>query len=51
MKSKRLTLTHYIFIGFFLGIAAGWIFGEGILPVAEPLAEIFLRLLRRTSVL
>lgn len=43
---RRLSLTHYIFIGFFLGILAGWIFGESILPVAEPLAEIFLRLLR-----
>ena len=43
---KRLTLTQYIFIGFFLGIAAGWLFGEGILPVAEILADIFLRLLR-----
>ena len=43
---KRLTLTHYIFIGFFLGIIAGWVFGEGISPIAEPLAEIFLRLLR-----
>ena len=46
MSLKKLTLTHYIFFGFFLGIAAGWIFGEGILPIAEPLAEIFLRLLR-----
>ena len=46
MKRKRLNLTQYIFIGFFLGIIAGWIFGEGITPVAEPLAEIFLRLLR-----
>lgn len=43
---KKLTLTHYIFIGFFLGIIAGWVFGEGITPIAEPLAEIFLRLLR-----
>jgi Na+/H+-dicarboxylate symporter len=43
---RRLTLTHYIFIGFFLGILAGWLLGEGILPIAEPLAEIFLRLLR-----
>jgi proton glutamate symport protein len=43
---KKLTLTHYIFIGFFLGILAGWVFGEGITPLAEPLAEIFLRLLR-----
>jgi proton glutamate symport protein len=46
MSLKKLTLTHYIFFGFFLGIAAGWFFGEGILPIAEPLAEIFLRLLR-----
>lgn len=43
---NKLTLTHYIFIGFFLGIIAGWVFGEGIAPIAEPLAEVFLRLLR-----
>jgi len=46
MKPKRLTLTHYIFVGFFLGILAGQLLGEGVLPVADPLAEIFLRLLR-----
>lgn len=46
MILKKLSLTHYIFIGFFLGIFAGWIFGENILPIAEPLAKIFLRLLR-----
>jgi proton glutamate symport protein len=46
MKKNKISLTHYIFIGFFLGIVAGWIFGEGIIPFAEPLAEIFLRLLR-----
>jgi proton glutamate symport protein len=46
MKRKKLSLTHYIFIGFFLGIIAGWILGESILPFADPLAEIFLRLLR-----
>jgi proton glutamate symport protein len=46
VKLKKLSLTHYIFIGFFLGICAGWTIGEGILPVADPLAEIFLRLLR-----
>ena len=43
---KKLSLTHYIFIGFFLRIIAGLVFGEGISPIAEPLAEIFLRLLR-----
>ena len=46
MKIKKLTLTHYIFIGFFLGIAAGWVFGEGIVVFAQPMADIFLRLLR-----
>lgn len=46
MKKNKLSLTHYIFIGFFLGIVTGWIFGEGVIPFAEPLAEIFLRLLR-----
>ena len=30
----------------FFGTLAGWIVGESILPIAEPLAEIFLRLLR-----
>jgi len=43
---KRYRLTIWIFIGFFLGIAAGFIFGKPIIPVAEPLSQIFLRLLR-----
>ncbi len=43
---KKLSLTHYIFMGFLLGILAGWLLGERILPLAQPLAEIFLRLLR-----
>jgi len=46
MIFKKLTLTHFIFIGLFLGAFAGWIIGEPILPVAEPLANLFLRLLR-----
>ena len=46
MNLKKLTLTHYIFIGLFLGVLAGWIFGEGILPIADPMANLFLRLLR-----
>ncbi len=46
MIFKKLTLTHYIFIGLFLGILAGWIFGKGILPIADPMANLFLRLLR-----
>ena len=39
-------LTNLIFLGLGLGILGGWLFGESILPVAEPLANIFLRLLR-----
>jgi len=46
MKTKKVSLTLLIFAGFFLGILAGYVFGEGILPLAEVLAEIFLRLLR-----
>lgn len=46
MDPKHRKLTWFIFGGFFLGILAGWVFGEGIVPVADPLAEIFLRLLR-----
>jgi len=42
----KYNLTIWIFAGFFLGILAGVIFGEGIIPFAEPLSEIFLRLLR-----
>ena len=49
MRAKRRgrpSLTQCIFLGFFSGILAGWIFGAGVLPVADPLADIFLRLLR-----
>lgn len=46
MIFKKLNLTHYIFIGLFTGALAGWIIGESIIPVANLLAEIFLRLLR-----
>ena len=46
MLSRRYTLTTLIFAGFFLGILFGWLLGESILPVAEPMQELFLRLLR-----
>jgi Na+/H+-dicarboxylate symporter len=42
----KYTLTFWIFGGFILGIIAGSLLGDTILPLAEPLANIFLRLLR-----
>jgi len=46
MDKKKASLTTFIFVGFFLGILAGTLFGESILPLAQVLADIFLRLLR-----
>lgn len=46
MLSRRYTLTYLIFAGFFLGILFGWLIGDPILPLAEPMKELFLRLLR-----
>jgi proton glutamate symport protein len=46
LKKGKYTLTILIFTGFFLGILAGWIAGENIVPLATPLKELFLRLLK-----
>lgn len=46
MRSGKHTLTYLIFAGFFFGILFGWLIGEPILPVADPMKELFLRLLR-----
>ena len=46
MRSGRNMLTYLIFAGFFLGILFGWLIGEPIVPVAEPMQDLFLRLLR-----
>lgn len=45
-KTGRYTLTFWIFGGFILGALAGAVIGEPIIPWVEPLADIFLRLLR-----
>lgn len=45
-RGWKPSLTHLIFLGFFLGIAGGQIFGPAIIPLADPLAQIFLRLLK-----
>ena len=39
-------MTYLIFAGFFLGILCGWLLGEPIMVVAEPMKELFLRLLK-----
>jgi len=46
MRIPYRSLTFWIFAGLFSGIVCGRIFGEQILPLADPLSEIFLRLLR-----
>jgi len=46
MRIPYRSLTFWIFVGLFGGILAGQIFGEAIVPFAQPLSDIFLRLLR-----
>jgi Na+/H+-dicarboxylate symporter len=46
MRFPYRSLTFWIFVGLFGGMLAGRLFGESILPLAEPLSDIFLRLLR-----
>ncbi len=41
-----MTITHWIFIGIITGTAAGAVIGEPIVVIAEPMAEVFLRLLK-----
>ena len=45
-KIRKISLTQCIFIGLALGVVAGRLFGEAIVPIANPMADIFLRLLR-----
>jgi Na+/H+-dicarboxylate symporter len=46
MLARRHILTTLIFMGFFLGILMGWLVGTPILVLADPMKELFLRLLR-----
>ncbi|MEE8593686.1 MAG: dicarboxylate/amino acid:cation symporter, partial [Candidatus Bipolaricaulota bacterium] len=46
MRIPYRSLTFWIFVGLFGGMIAGRVFGESIVPLAEPLSAIFLRLLR-----
>jgi Na+/H+-dicarboxylate symporter len=46
MRIPYRSLTFWIFVGLFAGMLAGKLFGEAIVPVAEPLSDVFLRLLR-----
>ncbi len=46
MRIPYRSLTFWIFVGLFAGMIAGRAFGESILPMADTLSEVFLRLLR-----
>lgn len=46
MRIPYRSLTFWIFVGLFGGMLAGQIFGEAIVPIADPLSDVFLRLLR-----
>ncbi len=43
---RRINLTGWIIIGLLAGVVVGWLAGEAILPWTNPLADIFLRLLK-----
>lgn len=47
-KLTRFSLTTWIFIGLVVGAVTGKVWGDAVLPVAVPTAELFLRLLRMT---
>lgn len=46
MRIPFKSLTFWIFVGLFAGMASGWLFGESIVPLGDALGNIFLRFLR-----
>ncbi len=46
MRIPYKSLTFWIFAGLFAGMLSGRVFGESIVPLAEVLSDVFLRLLR-----
>ena len=46
MRIPYRSLTFWIFVGLFAGMFCGKVLGESIVPIAEPLSDVFLRLLR-----
>jgi proton glutamate symport protein len=46
MRIPYRSLTFWIFVGLIGGVISGQVFGEAIVPVAGPLSDLFLRLLR-----
>ncbi len=46
MKIPYRSLTFWIFVGLFGGMLSGHLFGQAIVPIATPLSDVFLRLLR-----
>ncbi|MGD2135500.1 MAG: dicarboxylate/amino acid:cation symporter [Gemmatimonadales bacterium] len=46
MSIPYRSLTFWIFVGLFAGMLSGAVFDEAVVPIAEPLSDLFLRLLR-----
>ncbi len=47
---RKMGLTSWIFIGIILGVFSGWLIGEPLLVVSQPMGTVFLRLLKMVIV-